>query len=73
MNSTSWPYYASPDELPYVISTKEHIHNLEELLLDYGIRRKVIRVGSYFIVKYGHHVKLIEGWNLLFMSRLVDQ
>jgi hypothetical protein len=72
MGSTSLPYYAQPSELPCPRTIKEQIHSSQYLLLECGKRRKVAVVGLYFIVKYGCDVKLIEGENLLLMSRLED-
>lgn len=67
--ASTFSYYAPEDELPCPLPTKEQILESKELLLDYSAR-KVVVIGSGFIVKYGLAVELIEGENLLFATKL---
>ena len=61
------PFYAAPSELPQSLPTKQEIEDSTDELMDSGSRR-LVRIGP-FIIKYGSGVSVIEGENMLFVSR----
>jgi hypothetical protein len=61
----SLPYYAS--DLPSPLPTETEIDDAQDIALEYGGRR-IVRVGHYFVVKFGKGVNLLEGENLLYVQ-----
>ncbi|TVY50551.1 hypothetical protein LCER1_G008409 [Lachnellula cervina] len=61
------PYFAPASELPQPLPTNQEIHDSTAQYVDSGGRR-VVRIGSY-VIKYGPHVSVIEGENMIFVSR----
>ena len=60
MDSIQLPYYAPAEELPSELPTKDVIENSKDVLSEQSAR-KVVGVGSHFVVKYGLQVDLEEG------------
>ena len=63
------PFFATSDRLPAPLPTIETITGSEDVLQEYSGRR-IVRVGTYFIVKYGAGVCLTEGENMLFIKQV---
>ena len=61
------PYFAPASELPQPLPTDQEIHDSTEQYMESGGRR-LVRIGPYMI-KYGSGVSVIEGENMLFVSR----
>jgi serine/threonine protein kinase len=66
INSISFPYESSPDDLPVSLPTTDQIEGSEDVLLE-RLGAKVVTVGSYFVVKYGYGVNLEEGRTMMFV------
>jgi hypothetical protein len=62
------PFFAAPDLLPAPLPTIEAISASQDLLKERGGRR-VVRVGTHFVVKYGVDVTVTEGHNMLFLKQ----
>lgn len=62
------PLFAAPDLLPAPLPTIEAITASQDLLEEWDGRR-VARVGTHFVVKYGVDVSLTEGENMLFVKQ----
>ncbi|KAF8846717.1 hypothetical protein BDZ45DRAFT_396713 [Acephala macrosclerotiorum] len=67
MAATKLPYFAPTSELPQPLPTNQEIHGSTEQYMENGGRR-LVRIGPYMI-KYGSGVSVIEGENMLFVSR----
>ncbi|TAQ88179.1 hypothetical protein B7494_g3493 [Chlorociboria aeruginascens] len=67
MATIQLPYFA--EGISQSLPTNEAIEASHDILLDYP-GRKVVRIGSDFVVKYGTGVDLIEGENMLFVSQV---
>ncbi|TVY37224.1 hypothetical protein LOCC1_G007466 [Lachnellula occidentalis] len=67
MATITLPYFVPTSELPQPLPTNQEIHDSKDQYVDNGGRR-VVRVGPYMI-KYGPAVSVIEGENMLFISR----
>ncbi|PMD13787.1 hypothetical protein NA56DRAFT_682846 [Hyaloscypha hepaticicola] len=65
----SLSFFAAPDLLPAPLPTIEAIEASQDLLKEHDGRR-VVRVGTHFVVKYGADVALTEGENMLFLKQL---
>ena len=61
------PYFASSKDLPHRLPTTEEIRLSEVISKSSG--RKIVRVDSHFVVKFGPGVDLLEGRNMLFVSQ----
>lgn len=55
-------------DIPAALPTNAEIEASKDVLIEFGGRR-VVRVGKHFVVKYGLHVDIIEGENMLFVRR----
>jgi Phosphotransferase enzyme family len=67
MNSTpQLPYYADRSSLPAPLPTEAEIKGSQVILSEYG-GRKTVRVGRYFVVKYGQILEEIEAHNMMFV------
>ena len=66
MYSIQIPYQVPPNELPSELPTKGAIDSSNEILCEQSAR-KVVGVGSHFVVKYGLQVDLEEGQNMIFI------
>lgn len=62
------PYFASPDCLPAPLPTVADILASRDIFPSFG-GTKVVRVAQHFVVKYGVHVNLQEGENMLFVRQ----
>ncbi|PYI05492.1 phosphotransferase enzyme family protein [Aspergillus sclerotiicarbonarius CBS 121057] len=60
------PYYAT--DLPSPLPTEADIDAAPDISLAYGGRR-VVKIGTHFVVKYGRGVNLIEGENMLYVQK----
>jgi aminoglycoside phosphotransferase (APT) family kinase protein len=67
MDSIQIPYYAPSEELPSELPTKDAIESAKEVLCEQSAR-KVVGVGSHFVVKYGLQIHLEEGQNMIFIK-----
>ncbi|CZR60223.1 uncharacterized protein PAC_10119 [Phialocephala subalpina] len=67
MATTKLPYFAPTSELPQPLPTDQEIHGSTEQFMESGGRR-LVRIGPY-IIKYGSGVSVVEGENMLFVSR----
>jgi hypothetical protein len=67
MDSIQIPYHVPLEELPSELSTKDAIESSKEVLCEQSAR-KVVGVGSHFVVKYGLQVDLAEGQNMIFIK-----
>src|SRR3982751_5169903 len=67
MDAIKLPYFAPTSELPQPLPTNQEIHEATEQYTESGGRR-LVRIGPYMI-KYGPGVNVIEGENMLFISR----
>lgn len=67
MDSIQILYHAPPEELPSELPTKDAIESSKEILCEQSAR-KVVGVGSHFVVKYGLQVDLEEGQNMIFIK-----
>ncbi|KAF5127157.1 hypothetical protein E5D57_008085 [Metarhizium anisopliae] len=65
------PYFAAPDRLPEPLPTDATIKCSSDVLKA-GYGRRIVRVGQYFVVKYGVLVSLTEGENMLFVRETCD-
>ncbi|EGY22376.1 phosphotransferase enzyme family protein [Verticillium dahliae VdLs.17] len=66
----SLPYMAAPELLPEPLPTIEDIAASKDILKERsGLR--VVRIGTHFIVKYGVHVHLLEGENMLYVKHFM--
>lgn len=61
------PFFAPEERLPAPLPTREAIISAEVVLEEYTGRR-VVQLGTSYIVKYGSNVTLTEGENLLFLK-----
>jgi hypothetical protein len=68
MALSTLPYYSAEAVDPQFLPRREEIESSGDVLVDYT-GRKVVGVGSLFIVKYGVAVDLLEGQNMLFISQ----
>ncbi|WQF82517.1 Putative aminoglycoside phosphotransferase, protein kinase-like domain superfamily [Colletotrichum destructivum] len=62
------PFFATSDLLPAPLPTPGAIAASQDILQENSGRR-VVRVGIYFVVKYGAAVNLTEGENMLFIKQ----
>lgn len=62
------PYTADIASLPGCLPTIEEIESATDIL-SVTTGRKVVGVGSHFLVKYGVHVDILEGETMLFLER----
>lgn len=60
------PYLAK--DVPCALPTNAEIEDSEIVLSAYG-KRKVVRVGRHFVVKYGEGIDIIEGENMLYVQK----
>ncbi|KAH7333398.1 phosphotransferase enzyme family protein [Rhexocercosporidium sp. MPI-PUGE-AT-0058] len=67
MAAIKLPYFAPTSELPQPLPTDQEIHSATEQHMESGGRR-LVRIGPYMI-KHGSGVSVIEGENMLFVSR----
>jgi aminoglycoside phosphotransferase (APT) family kinase protein len=67
MDSIQIPYHVPSEELPSELPTKDAIEGSKEVLCEQSAR-KVVGVGSHFVVKYGLQVDLGEGQNMIFIK-----
>ncbi|TVY16825.1 hypothetical protein LARI1_G004455 [Lachnellula arida] len=67
MAAIKLPYFAPASELPQPLPTNQEIHDSTEQYMETGSRR-LVRIGPYMI-KYGPGVSVIEGENMIFVSR----
>jgi aminoglycoside phosphotransferase (APT) family kinase protein len=67
MDSIQIPYYVPPEELPSELPTKDAIESSEEVLCEQSAR-KVVGIGSHFVVKYGLQIDLEEGQSMIFIK-----
>lgn len=67
MNSVQIPYWLPLEELPSELPTNDVIERSNNVLCE-QIARKVVGVGSHFVVKYGLQVDLEEGLNMIFLK-----
>lgn len=68
MASCKLPYTADDASLPASIPTVEEIESATEIFSD-TTGRKVVGVGSHFVVKYGVQVDKLEGETTLFLEK----
>jgi hypothetical protein len=61
------PYFAPPKDLPRCLPNTEEIELSEVISKSSG--RKVVRVDTHFVVKFGPAVDLLEGRNILFVNQ----
>lgn len=64
----SLPYFADTETLPDALPTVHHIECAKEILSD-TTGRKVVGVGTHFVVKYGVQVDPIEGQTMLYIAQ----
>lgn len=62
------PFFAASDHLPAPLPTLEAITTSQDVLHE-STGRRIVRVGSCFLIKYGLNVTLIEGENMLFVGQ----
>ncbi|KAE9380835.1 phosphotransferase enzyme family protein [Stipitochalara longipes BDJ] len=67
-NLGALPFFAAPDLLPAPLPTMEAITTSQDILKEFTGRR-IVRVGTHFIVKYGVNVSVTEGENMLFVKQ----
>lgn len=67
MDSVPIPYRVPSEELPSELPTKDAIESSKEILCEESAR-KVVSVGSHFVVKYGLQVDLAEGQSMIFIK-----
>jgi aminoglycoside phosphotransferase (APT) family kinase protein len=67
MDSIQILYHAPPEELPSELPTKDAIESSKGVLCEQSAR-KVVGVGSHFVVKYGLQADLEEGQNMIFIK-----
>jgi len=60
------PYYAN--DIPSPLPTNAEIEAAPDISLEYGARR-IVEIGSHFVVKFGKGVNLIEGENMIFVRK----
>ncbi|PWY83763.1 kinase-like protein [Aspergillus sclerotioniger CBS 115572] len=60
------PYFAT--DLPSPLPTEADIDAAADITLAYGSRR-VVAIGSHYVIKYGRGVDLIEGENMLYVRK----
>lgn len=60
------PYYAN--QIPSPLPTNAEIEAAPDITLEYGARR-IVEIGSHFVVKFGKGVDLIEGENMIFVRK----
>lgn len=58
------PYFAA--DIPAALPSEAEIDASPDLVDNFKDRR-IVSVGDHFVVKYGGHVNLLEGENLLFL------
>lgn len=71
MISIQIPYHVPPRELPSELPTKDAIKSSKEVLCEQSAR-KIVSVGSHFVVKYGLQVNLAEGQNMIFIKNITS-
>ena len=57
--------------IPRALPTYKEIEDSDTVLIAYG-DRKVVRVGSHFVVKYGEGIDTTEGENMLYVQRTTN-
>ncbi|KAG6030496.1 hypothetical protein E4U41_007816 [Claviceps citrina] len=62
------PFFAHPSRLPSPLPTAEEIEQSDEVLKEFTGRR-VVLCREHYVVKYGYHVSLMEGENLLMIGK----
>jgi hypothetical protein len=67
MNEVALPYFASAEDLPADIPTKDAIDNSKDIICDRNGSR-VVGLGPHFVAKYGVQVNLDEGRTMIFIS-----
>ncbi|KAF2627494.1 kinase-like protein [Macroventuria anomochaeta] len=68
MASCSLPYIADARNLPATLPNVHEIESAEEIFSD-TTGRKVVGVGTHFVVKYGVQVDPLEGKTMLFLAQ----
>lgn len=69
MSFVSVPYSAPSNLLPRDLPSHDEIHGSTVILSDVNPNRRVVQVGP-FVVKYGLHVLLEEGQNMLYVESM---
>ena len=54
--------------IPAPLPSEQEIESPDEVLVE-KIARKVVRIGSHFVVKYGHTVEHIKAETMIFVKR----
>lgn len=67
MDLVQIPYYSDADELPCPLPTQGEIEKAPDIVELWG--RRIVAVGSHYIVKYGRNVDLAEGQNMVFIRK----
>lgn len=62
------PYYAPDTSLPCALPTLAEIESSNDILCD-ATGRKVVGVGSHFVIKYGLQTDLTEGQAMVYVAR----
>jgi hypothetical protein len=68
MTSCSLPYFADDQSLPATIPTVHEIESAIDIFSD-TTGRKVVGVGTHFVIKYGVQVDPLEGKTMLFLGQ----
>jgi serine/threonine protein kinase len=69
MTSITLPFYAPAEDLPAKLPTKEDVDSSKEFLSgQYAVGKRVVGIGSHFIVKYGPQVDLVEGQTMILIK-----
>jgi hypothetical protein len=68
MTPYSLPYFADAEILPANLPTEQDIESADKIFSD-TTGRKVVGVGTHFVVKYGVQVDPLEGQTMLFLAQ----